>query len=114
MKMVTRIVGDIAIIDLDGNLKDPSDLEQFSKMIDDNIAEDHSKILINFEKVDFINSSGLGRLILATKKVDEKKGSLRVMNLQSSLDELFTFTRLKEKIKVYGDEKSALESFKNS
>jgi anti-anti-sigma factor len=105
-----RNSGDVTIIDLSGNIKSPADLENFSRAINTEIEKNNCKILLNFKEVSFINSSGLGRLILATKKLAELDGALQVMNLSGDLDELFTFTRLKDKITVFKDEKEALAS----
>jgi anti-sigma B factor antagonist len=112
MKVTIRTLGDVSVIDLVGSIKTSIDMEDFSKAITDELDRKHIKLLLNFSEVGFVNSSGLGRLVLATKKVAEKNGVLKVMNLAKELDDLFTFTRLKEKIGVYKDEKEALESFR--
>ncbi len=114
MKISSRVQEGVTILDIDGDIKTAEDMETFSTAIDNELKENRTSILINFEKVKFINSSGLGRLVLGVKKVTESGGSLRVMNLANNLDELFTFTRLKEKINVYKNEEEALEGFKSS
>ncbi len=114
MKVSSRIQEGVTILDLDGDIKSAEDMEAFSSAIDSELKENHTNILLNFQNVKFINSSGLGRLVLGAKKVAEVSGSLRVMNLANDLDELFTFTRLKEKINVYNSEEEALEGFKAS
>jgi anti-sigma B factor antagonist len=99
---------------MSGNIKSPTDLDNFSQAINSEIDNEKKKILLNFQKVSFINSSGLGRLILAAKKVAEIDGTLQIVNLSADLEELFTFTRLKDKISVYKDETEALEALGNS
>lgn len=112
MRITARVSGDVRILDFDGNLKTPSDMEDFTKFIENELEANHKKFVLNFKQVSFINSSGLGRLILALKKVTEKKGALNVINLNHDIDELFTITRIKEKIPVFADEASALEQLK--
>ncbi len=112
MKIATRTVADVTILDLMGNIKSPGDMEDFSKAIEDELGLNHTKLLLNFHEVGFINSSGLGRVVLAAKKVAAKAGVMRVMNLAQDIDDLFTFTRLKEKIGVFKNEKDAVESFR--
>jgi anti-sigma B factor antagonist len=112
MKITARDVNGIKVVDLDGNMKTPSDMEDFTNFIEKELAADQKKFLLNFVAVHFINSSGLGRLILASKKITEKKGSLGVINLNPDVDELFTITRIKEKIPVFADEPTALEHLK--
>lgn len=114
MKVSSREQEGVVILDLDGDIKTAEDMGTFTSAIDNELKEGRANILLNFQEVKFINSSGLGRLVLGVKKVTESSGSLRVMNLANDLDELFTFTRLKEKINVYKNEEEALEGFKSS
>ncbi|MBI3794637.1 MAG: STAS domain-containing protein [Nitrospinae bacterium] len=109
MKITIRAAGSVTVVELDGSLKSPDDMDIFSKFVDAELESDRRKFLLDMRKVHFINSSGLGRLILASKKITEKKGALGVMNLVEEVDQLFTITRIKEKIPVYTDEKTALE-----
>jgi anti-anti-sigma factor len=112
MRITSRAFGEIRVVDLDGNMKTPSDMEDFTSFIEKELEGDQKKFILNFKLVHFINSSGLGRLILALKKISEKKGSLGVINLNTDVDELFTITRIKEKIPVFADEATALERLK--
>lgn len=111
MKITGRTVGDVAVLDLTGNIKSSADMEEFSAAIDAEIGRGRNRILLNFADIGFINSSGLGRLVLASKKASEKKGAIKVVNLAPDIDELFTFTRLREKIGVFKSEDEALRSF---
>ncbi len=114
MNTAVRKNGDVTIIDMSGNIKSPTDLDNFSQAINSEIGQENSKILLNLKEVSFINSSGLGRLILAAKKIAEINGTLQVTNLSDDLEELFTFTRLKDKVAVYKDEAQALEALAGS
>ncbi|MBI5177785.1 MAG: STAS domain-containing protein [Nitrospinae bacterium] len=111
MKITMRVAGDVTILDMIGNMKSPADLEDFSGAVNAELDQNHLKLLLNFKDVGFVNSSGLGRLVLAAKKIGDKSGHLKVVNLAPDLDELFTFTRLKEKIGVFKAEDEALRSF---
>ena len=102
---------DIAIIDLKGSIKTSEDYNLFKQSIDGLVDKGSAHILLNFRGVNFINSSGLGRLILAAKRINEEKGSLKIVELSDDLRELFTFTRLDSKIPIFEKESEALESF---
>jgi anti-anti-sigma factor len=112
MKMSGRAVGDVVVVEIDGALKTPSDMDEFSMFFTKELSGASRKFALNFENVHFVNSSGLGRLILASKKVTEHKGTMVVFNLSSDIEELFTITRIKEKIPVFIDEQSAVDSLK--
>ncbi len=114
MITAVRNSGGVTIIDLAGNIKSPTDLDDFSQAINAEIEKSNINILLNFQEVSFINSSGLGRLILAAKKLGEMDGTLQIMNLSDDLEELFTFTRLKDKLTVHKDENEALKAMSES
>lgn len=111
MKIASRLVGGVAVLDLVGNIKSSGDMEEFSAAVDAELEKGHARILLNFQDIGFINSSGLGRLVLASKKIAAKKGEMKVIHLSADIEELFTFTRLKEKIGVFKTEEEALKSF---
>ncbi|MBI5638127.1 MAG: STAS domain-containing protein [Nitrospinae bacterium] len=111
MKISARTENGVTILDLLGNIKTPGDMEEFSTAIETELGRNNLKLLLNFQEVGFVNSSGLGRLVLAAKKVGERGGTMKVTGLAQDLDELFTFTRLKEKIGVFKSEAEALRNF---
>ena len=111
MEVGYREKEDAVVIDLVGSIKTNEDYDAFKKAIDDAVQRGHANVLLNFHEINFINSSGLGRLILAAKRINEDKGNLKISGLSEDLKELFTFTRLDTKIPIFETEKEALESF---
>lgn len=111
MKISSRTENGVTVLELLGNIKTPGDMEEFSSAIQIELERKNLKLVLNFQEVGFVNSSGLGRLVLASKKVGEKGGVMKVTGLAQDLDELFTFTRLKEKIAVFKTEAEAISSF---
>lgn len=53
-------------------------------------------VVVDFAKVDHMSSSALGMLITLHKRVREHSGQLRLCNIQPSIYEIFTITRLNE------------------
>jgi anti-sigma B factor antagonist len=106
-----RDAGDVTIIDLVGNIRTNDDYALFKQSIDDALARGKSKLILNFGGVNFINSSGLGRLVLAAKRAKESGGAIKIVNLSDDLRELFTFTRLDAKIPVCATEEEAIKAF---
>jgi len=101
----------ITVIDLRGSIKTNEDYDVFKGAIDQAIEKGNPKVLLNFREVNFINSSGLGRLILAAKNISEDNGQLKITDLSNDLKELFVFTRLDSKIPIYTSEDEAIASF---
>jgi len=111
MQTTTREVGSITVIDLAGNIRTNEDYSAFKNAIINVIETGRKNVVLNFKEVRFINSSGLGRLILAAKKAKENGGALKVASLSENLHELFSFTRLDSKIDIHPTEEAALKDF---
>ncbi len=111
MHIASRKSDDVTIMDFVGNIKTNEDYNDFKNAINEAIGEGKQKLLLNFQEIHFINSSGLGRLILAAKQTRENGGSLKVAHLSSDLRELFSFTKLDSKIPLYQTEEDALKDF---
>lgn len=108
MRVETREAGDIVILSLYGNIRTNDDYAAFKEAMDEKIEKGKARIILNFREVHFINSSGLGRLVLAAKKLKELNGALSIVNLSDDLKELFLFTRLDTKIPIFPTEDDAI------
>lgn len=111
MRTETREKNSVVIIDLIGNIKTNDDYSAFKKTIDEFLSAGKTRMVLNFKEVHFINSSGLGRLILAAKRAKENGGAVKIVDLSEDLKELFSFTRLDSKIEIFPSEKEAISSF---
>ncbi len=101
----------VIILDLAGNIRTNEDYVVFKEAVEGIIHEGKVKIILNFDEVHFINSSGLGRLILAAKKTTDGNGTLKVINLSDNLKGLFSFTKLDNRIPVFASEAEAIADF---
>ncbi len=113
MRVVYRDEDGVRVVEVIGNIRTNDDYSAFKKTIDETLEEGKVKIILNFKEVNFINSSGLGRLALAAKRAKEAKGILVISNLSEDLAELFSFTRLDSKIKVVKTEEEGFEAVKS-
>ncbi|VAX26063.1 hypothetical protein MNBD_NITROSPINAE02-361 [hydrothermal vent metagenome] len=111
MRIEIKKTGNVTVVELFGNIKTSDDYGLFKDTVDEMLKTGAINIILNCKEVHFINSSGLGRLILASKRVKENGGALKVTNLSDELMELFTFTMLDTKIQIYETEEEALKSF---
>ena len=59
------------------------------------IAENNPKqVCIDFDEVNFIGSSGIGKLLLFYKKFTSKGGKVRILNLNKEIKALFKAIKL--------------------
>lgn len=110
MDIQKRLEGDVAILSLQGrlDLTNASTLKEASK---DVLESQAKKMILNLDKVDFINSSGLGALVSILKEVRNSHGALRLTNLAPYVKEIFDITQLSNIFEIFPDEKQALTGF---
>lgn len=86
--------------------------EQQMALAFDQLAERGArKILFVFDRMDFMNSSGIGLLITFLVRANRKGIQLAAAGLKDHFQHLFELTRLKDPIPVYPDEAAALAAW---
>lgn len=70
-------------------------------------------IVINLSEVDFIDSSGLGAMVLILRKIGTD-GRIKLCKLNEGVRSIFELTRLNEVFEIHKSEEGALESLKTS
>ena len=71
-------------------------------------ANDPEAILLNFEEVDYINSTGIALIVGLLAKARASKRKLLAYGLSDHYVEIFDITRLSDFVSVFPDEESAL------
>jgi anti-sigma B factor antagonist len=66
------------------------------------------KVVLNFEKVVFVSSAALGKLLTLHKKVQGVGGKLVLCTMPKEIAEVFEVTKLDKLFKIYPDEQTAL------
>jgi anti-anti-sigma factor len=69
---------------------------------------DPEVIILNFEEVDYINSTGIALIVGLLAKARSSKRRLLAYGLSDHYVEIFNITRLSDFVGVYPDEESAL------
>jgi anti-sigma B factor antagonist len=110
MNIQKRMAGDVTILSLDGrlDLTSASALKEASK---DVLSSSNKKMVLNLDRVDFINSSGLGALVSILKEVRNSQGSMKLTNLAPYVKEIFDITQLSNIFDIFPDESQAITSF---
>jgi anti-sigma B factor antagonist len=67
-------------------------------------------LIIDFVNVRFLSSAVLGLLIRVSKRVNERKGKLKLCGIGTRIFEIFKITRLDEIFDIHEDAKKAMSS----
>jgi len=109
-----RQVEDVTVLDLKGRERIRGVTLALHESIRCLAREGKIQVLLDLERVKYIDSCGLGELVSSHVTLDERGGALKLMNLTESLRELMTVTNLLTVFDVYDDEPTALAGFMGS
>ena len=105
---VRRRLGDKAsVIDIAGDVTGQAEAT-LSDAYARATANNPQKVLLNFEKLDFMNSSGIGVLVTLLVRAQRAKHKLLACGLNEHCRQILELTRLSDAIGLYADEAEAL------
>jgi len=103
------INGEVIIVRLDDEL-DHHLVAQIRQQIDEKVLQGSvRKIVFDFTKVGFMDSSGIGIIMGRYKLMQAVGGEVTAFGFSSQLDKLITMSGIKKIIKIYSVEKDAVE-----
>ena len=108
MSTQIRRHGDVAIVEPSGKLVGPSVVELRKAIAPQIEISDAPRILINFEKVNMIDSSGLGALMEARVIATRKNGRIGVIHVGKHIRNLVVLSRLVSMFEHCDDEEKAV------
>ena len=97
----------VAVIDLTGEINGFVE-EALNAAYAEAESNDPEAILLNFEGVDYINSTGIALIVGLLAKARASHKRLLACNLSEHYVEIFEITRLSDFMSVFPDEESAI------
>ena len=102
----------VFVVDLVGEIRISDDFTpSLQRQVTDLLDEGNPDILLNFAKVDFIDSYGIGDIVAAYLAVQEKKGRLKLCCLSPKIWLIFHYSGLTRILEIFDSEEKALKSF---
>jgi anti-sigma B factor antagonist len=111
MKIDSRIVGDIHVLDCSGRLTLGDDTKVIRNTIRGVLKEGGKKIVLNLADVPYIDSSGIGELVSAYTTIAKGGGQLKLLNLTKRIYESLSIMKLLIVFQIYDSEKAMVKSF---
>jgi anti-sigma B factor antagonist len=111
VKLTTRQVGDVTVIDAAGRITLGEGASAFRDIIRDLAAKGDKKLLLNLSEVSYIDSSGIGELVSGFTTVTNHGGSLKLVGLSKRVKDLLQITKLYTVFEAHEDEADAIRSF---
>ncbi len=104
---------DIPVLDVVGEI-DIYTTPQFKEAVSEAIDQNKPAIVINMTKVTYMDSSGFGTLLSATKRLRPLDGALYLSGCNEAIQRMLQITRLNTIFGVYTTEEEALAAAKSA
>jgi anti-sigma B factor antagonist len=113
MQIDQRVVGDVAIIQVLGDITLGKGGDVILKdKIQSLLQQGFRKLLLDMGKVSYVDSAGLGQLVQIYATTNHLGGSMKLLNLTKRLKDLLVLTKLLTVFETYDSEEAAMASFK--
>ena len=106
-----RQAGDVTVLDLEGNIIMGGGSAELRGAIRRLINQGKKKILLNFARVKYVDSSGIGELVASVVSIGSRGGQMKLTNLSERVDEVMGISNLLSIFEVYDDESKALNDY---
>lgn len=100
----------VLIVEVEGQLI-VGNRQELKAVVQQALENGERKLLVDFARTGYIDSSGLGALVSISKKVREQGGELRLSGLNEDLRSLFELTKLDTLFAIADNSAQALAGF---
>ena len=98
----------ITILDIQGVVKLGESAREFSESLDAVLHEESGPVMINFEGINYMDSTGLGELIGYLQRFDDRKRKMALLNPNHRIQALLRITRLDSIFRIFEGREEAI------
>ena len=101
----------VVVLDLNGRLVAGENVAALREAIAGLVSSGRVNAILNLQNVDYIDSSGLGAMVMCFTSLRRAEGKLKLLNLTRRNVELLVLTKLETVFEVFDEEQQAVNSF---
>jgi anti-sigma B factor antagonist len=109
LRVSERKNGDVLVLELDGRLVIGDAVEEFRRKIDEAIKGGQTRVALDMHGTEYIDSSGMGFLVVAHKVARDAGGVLAMFNLTDRVVDLMLLTKLSGVFHLFSNEQDAVD-----
>ncbi|HUS08250.1 MAG TPA: STAS domain-containing protein [Bryobacteraceae bacterium] len=111
LEIEERVKEGIVILDLRGRLIVGDPVSNLREKVRELSAAASTNVVLNLAGVDYIDSTGLGGMVISFTTLQKAGGALKLANLSKRNLELLVLTKLSTVFEIFDDEQDAVNSF---
>ena len=101
----------VVILDLKGRVTVGAEAGALREKVSAVIAAGQHNVVLNMTAVDYIDSTGLGALVMSATSLRKNQGNVKLVNLNRRNIELIVMTKLETVFEIFTDEQDAVNSY---
>ena len=101
----------IGVFDLHGRIVAGTEATELRAALTQFAARPQPNLILNLQHVSYIDSTGLGTLVLGHSAMKDAGGALKLLNLSKRSAQLLILTKLSTVFQLFNDEQDAINSF---
>lgn len=101
----------VAILELKGRIVVGAEASALREKVTALSAAGKRNLVLNMAQVDFIDSTGLGALVICATSLRKNDGNIKLVNLNRRNIELLVMTKLATVFEIFTDEMDAVSSY---
>lgn len=117
MKVTSKKVGDVMVLDISGKVVGDDSLNlrrEIAGWLAEIPEQQKPKVVLKLDGVSMMDSAGLGVLVSSYTSVQKRDGRLVLAGLGRGLQNLIAITKLAKVFDVYEKEEDAIKSFEEN
>jgi anti-sigma B factor antagonist len=101
----------VIILDLNGRLAVGESCTLLREKVKEEVGQGIFNILLNLKEVDYIDSTGLGSMVICYTTIQKAGGAMKLYNLNRRNIELLLLTKLSTVFQLFAEEQEAVNSY---
>ena len=100
----------VVVLDLNGRITAGDEAGKLRETVA-SLAPDHKNLILNMAGVDYVDSTGLGSLVVCATSLRKQAGNVKLLNVNKRNLELLVLTKLATVFDLFTDEQDAVNSY---
>ena len=105
-----RVGADVIVLGLAGRITLGLECQEVEWQVEDLLKEHEKKIILDFSELKYLDSTGVGILVMCSGKLKQAGGELRVVGAQGIVEQTLKMTRVDQIVSLYATVEAAAEN----
>ena len=101
----------VVVLEMKGRITVGPEATGLREAVSGVVSSGQKNLVLNLKQVDFIDSTGLGALVMSSTSMRKIGGTVKLLNLNRRNIELLVMTKLATVFEIFTDEQDAVNSF---